>query len=147
MIPKHKYYGIRPWTRHGLVLMIAGLAYVGIGITYAFGKPGPSRTAALDIALRWMSLESWGFIFMLVGVLAVLSSRWPPFSRTWGYTVLTGMAAAWSAFYTAGILLSDSRASHLSGAFVWGLLAFMWWAISGLLNPDKTEEEEWIQLP
>lgn len=147
MFPKHKYYGLRPWSRHGVVLIVSGLAYIGTGLSYTFAPNSASRVKSLDVAISWMPLEYWGWVFVFVGALAVVSSRWPPVSRIWGYTLLTGMSAAWAAFYATGIFVGGSKVPHLSGAFIWGLLAFMWWAISGLLNPEDTEEEEWMRLP
>lgn len=127
--------GIRPWQRHSLVLMVAGIIYILIGVTYAFGPPSPTRSIALQFAYHWMDPYGWGIIFIVCGLLAILSSRWPPMSVTWGYTALTSLSAAWGAFYGVGILFGTSPPSNVSGLLSWGLLAFMWWAISGLLNP------------
>ena len=129
------WLGVRIWKRHSLVLLVAGLVYIMIGISYVLADPTPSRAASLKIALRWLELSHWGGIFILSGLLAILSSRWPPFSETWGYTVLTGLSAGWAGFYLVGVLDGAPR-QGLSGVLSWGLIAFMWWAISGLVNPE-----------
>lgn len=131
----HPWKALRPWMRHSLVLMVAGLVYIMVGITAFTAEPTPAREKALQFATQWWSLEVWGAIFIFAGLLACISSRWPPVSETWGYTVLTGLSAGWAAFYGAGVVLGDSPASNLGGVFTWGLMAFMWWAISGLINP------------
>jgi hypothetical protein len=133
--PQHPWRGIRPWTRHSLVLIVAGFMYVAIGVAYILASPSPSREAALVVALQWMDIHHWGFVFMFVGFLAVFSSRWPPISETWGYMALTGLASGWSGFYAMGVILEHSPVANISGAFLWALVAFLWWAISGLLNP------------
>lgn len=130
------FFGVRPWKRHGLVLLVAGLVYVATGLSYILAEATPSRQVALGVALAWAPIAFWGAVFMAAGLLSIISSRWPTFAETWGYMVLTGLSAGWSATYAAGVIFFDSPAANLSGAFLWGLLSFLWWAISGLLNPD-----------
>lgn len=136
-----RWLGLRKWKRHSLVLAVAGTVYVLVGVSYIVAEPTPSRESALRLAIAWMPLSIWGVVWIVVGLLAFLSARWPPTSETWGYTTMTGLAAAWSAFYALGILLG-SPAQNVSGVLVWGLVAFMWWAISGLVNPDRVEVHE-----
>lgn len=131
----HPWRGIRPWKRHSLVLLVAGAVYIAIGGGFIFPEPTPQRLIALQIALDWWSLNVWGYIFVFAGILSIISSRWPPVSEKWGYAVLTGLSSGWGAFYAAGVIFGDSSVSNLNGALSWGLLGFMWWAISGLTNP------------
>lgn len=135
MIHFPAWLGLRPWRRHSLVLLVTGLVYVFIGFAYVYTDPRRSRDVALQIALDWWSLDVWGWIFVFSGLLAILSSRWPPFSETWGYFVLTGLSAGWSGFYVTGVIFGDSPVGNLTGGLTWGLVAFLWWAISGLVNP------------
>lgn len=135
---RKNFYGVRPWRRHSLILLVAGMVYVSIGLTYIFAVPTPGRKVALSIALAWFPIEYWGSIFVIVGFLAIFSSRWPPVAETWGYAVLSGLSAGWGATYLAGIAFKHSPTSNLSIALLWCLLAFLWIAISGLVNPDKT---------
>lgn len=130
----------RPWQRHSLVLMISGLAYVMIGLTYILiTELSAARSESLVVALNMFPLDVWGMIFVLSGGLACLSSRWPSFSETWGYMVLTGLSSAWSAMYLTTYILTDAPYRNLISSLIWALAAFMWWAISGLLNPDGRE--------
>lgn len=135
---RKNFLGIRPWRRHGFILLVAGITYVAIGVTYIFAKPTEARRVALSIALAWFPIEYWGSIFVIVGFLAIFSSRWPPVAETWGYAILSGLSAGWSATYVAGIVFSNSPISNLTIALIWGLLAFLWVAISGLVNPERT---------
>ncbi len=132
----HPWLDLRPWKRHSLVLMVAGLIFCLIGISYIITETTPSRQQALYVALKWFPMEVWGGVFIFAGLLAILSSRWPPVSKTWGYMVLTGLSAGWAAFYFMGVIIDRSPPANLSGTLSWGLIGFMWWAISGLLNPN-----------
>lgn len=136
----YRWLALRPWMRHSLVLAVAGTVYVLVGASYIIATPNSSRESALRLALDWMPLPAWGAVWIVVGLLAILSSRWPPASETWGYTTMTGLAAGWSAFYAFGITLG-SDLQNVSGVLVWGLVAFMWWAISGLVNPGSVIQD------
>lgn len=131
-------WGLRTWKRHDLILLVAGLIYVLVGASYVLAETTETRFSALRVLLSLAPLEFWGCVFIVAGVLSIISSKWPPFAETWGYTVLTGVSSGWSAAYLTGIIFSGSPWSNINGALLWGLLGFMWWAISGLRNPDKT---------
>jgi hypothetical protein len=131
----HPWRGIRRFERHGLVLFVAGTVYVLIGIAYLVSDPLPSRKEQLHYALNILDYNHWGYVFIGIGLLAILSSRWPPASETWGYQALTGQSVAWAGFYIAGILFHGAPWSGITGALLWGIIGFMWWAVSGLVNP------------
>lgn len=131
------WLGIRPWRRHSLVLLVAGLAYVAIGLSLILTELTPPRAQALEVALKRMPIDVWGCVWIAAGILCVISSRWPPIVETWGYMVLTGLSAGWSATYGLGVIFAHSPASNWSSAITWALMAFLWWAISGLINPDR----------
>lgn len=128
---------MRPWTRHSMVLLVAGLVYVGVGLSLISNELTPGRAHSLAVALQIFPVEFWGWVWVLCGLMAVISSRWPAMAETWGYVVLTGLSSGWSATYLAGVVVTHSPRSNISSALVWGLVAFLWWAISGLVNPDK----------
>jgi hypothetical protein len=130
------WLSLRDWKRHSLVLAVAGTVYICTGVTYMTTEPTNSRLSALRVAIDWMPLSAWGIVFMLVGALAILSSRWPPASETWGYTALTSLSIGWAGFYLCAIPLGAPAGQNFTGALAWGLLGFLWWAISGLVNPD-----------
>lgn len=135
---KKHLWGFRPFKRHSLVLMIAGFGYILTGLSYITADMTEARHAALIIALNWFPIQFWGSVFVLVGLMSMLSSRWPTISASWGYMLLTALSAGWSATFVAGVILRDSPSTNLTGALQWGLLAFLWWAIPGFVNPDKT---------
>lgn len=131
------FWGIRPWTRHAFILIIAGFCYVAIGFAYILVPISEERQKALEVVLQYMPLSYWGFVFILAGLLTVLSSRWPPISKAWGYVTLTGVSAGWGASYFVGVLFGNAPTFNISIGLVWMLVAFMWWGISGLVNPDQ----------
>lgn len=132
------FWGIRPFKRHSLVLMVGGIFYVSTGVTYAVTPLSEARKQALGIALDYAPMQFWGAIFVMSGLMAFVSSRWPPVSTSWGYMALAGLSAGWAATYAAGVILGDAPSGNLTGTFNWGLLAFLWWALPGFVNPDKT---------
>lgn len=132
------WHGVRPFERHSLVLLVAGMVYILVGGAFFFTPVTPARERSLEFALSVLSMYQWGSVFLLAGLLAIVSSRWPPISETWGYTVLTGLSAGWAACYAPSVWLGDAPNSNYTGMLTWGLMAFMWWAISGLVNPKRT---------
>lgn len=132
---QRRYWGVRPWTRHSLVLLVAGLVYMAIGFTYYQAETSSSRELALSVILEYVEFKTWGIVFMLAGASAAISARYPPVAEKWGYMVLTGLSAGWAAAYAVGILVADSPWFNLTAVLLWSLVSFLWWAISGLLNP------------
>lgn len=135
-VPASKWAGLRPIRVHSVVLTVAGCVYILVGVTYLTGEATPERIRSLIYALMWFNYHDWGWVWIGVGLLSIISSRWPPFSETWGYMVLTGQAMAWALFYGAGVVFADTPTSNLNGVLVWGLLGFMWIMVSKLVNPQ-----------
>lgn len=136
-----QWWGLRPWKRHSLILTVGGFLYVLIGFLYVNSPPNANRETSLKVILQIAPIQVWGAIFTISGILSMISSRWPPFSETWGYMVLTGMSSGWATTYLMGVLFFHSPSTNLSQVLVWGILAFMWWGISGLANPDTRAVE------
>lgn len=134
-VVERRWLGLRPFQQHSHVLVVAGFTYVAIGCSYVFTEPPPSRRQALTVATDWWDLHYWGYVFIFVGVLAFVSSRWPPISRSWGYVALTSLSAGWAAFYLMGIIVHHTPLTNISSVLMWGLIAYLWRGISGLRNP------------
>lgn len=132
----YRWFELRPFQRHSLVLAVAGILYIGLGAAYAFSPANPQRNEALQLALVVAPLPAWAGVWVLIGLLAILSARWPPASKTWGYSALTGMAACWSGFFFAGLIFGAPATSNVAGGIIFATFAFAWWAIAGLVNPD-----------
>lgn len=136
---KHEYEqfrGLRPWERHSQVVAGAGAVYVAYGVNLLFIPASDSRVRGLELGISWMSLHHWGLVWAAVGILGLVSTRWPPASETWGYSTLAALAAVWAAFYALGMIFLDTPINGIAGMLVWGLVAYLWWGISGLRNPE-----------
>jgi hypothetical protein len=138
---KRRFVGVRPWTRHSLVLLIAGLVYVVVGVVYIQTPIGGPTWQALTVARSWMTLDHWGYLWIVVGLLAIISSKWPPVAEKWGYMALTALAAAWGSFYILGVIFGHTTVGGLATGLLWWLVAFMWWAISGLVSPEEIKKQ------
>lgn len=132
----HPWIGLRPWQRHSLVLAVAGFVYTVFGILLALVPRNPTQRLNLRMALELFPVSVWSGIWITVGLLSLASTRWPPSSKTWGYTALTGLAVAWGSMYLLGVIFLHAPFTTLSGTLVWWLVGFLWWGISGLVNPD-----------
>lgn len=132
----HPWRAVRPWKRHGFALLAGGTLYIVLGIAYITVPLTPESTQGLHIALEWFDINVWGVVFIITGCLAIVSSRWPPISETWGYTVLTALSAGWSATFLIGIWFFDAPNVNWRGVITYGILGFLWWVISGLQNPE-----------
>lgn len=127
---------LRTWKRHDLILSVAGCMYVMIGVAFVLAEPSHTRDVALAIILRIAPFPFWGWVFIGVGAVSIISSKWPPSAETWGYVVLTGFSTGWGSAYLMGILFAGAPWVNINGFLIWGMLGFLWWAISGLVNPD-----------
>lgn len=130
---------LRPWNRHSTVLVGAGFCYIFIGIAYLFIVPGGPRHRALEIAIYVAPLWVHSVVFILIGLASVVSARWPVMSEKWGYTALTALSSGWAAVYFLGMIIGDAPTTNLTAGATWGLVAFLWWGVSGLVDPDDVK--------
>lgn len=136
MSPHKELWKLRPWSRHGRILTIGGVIYIMIGSSYMVQRPSSNRDIALQAVIKIAPLQVWGSIFVLAGLLSIISSRWPPKVEMWGYVVLTGISLMWGTAYLTGVTLANSPAANIGGALLWSLLGLLWWSIAGLRNPE-----------
>lgn len=128
--------GLRPWRRHSLVLAVGGGVYFLIGLAYLLTPMTPTRAQALRVPLAFADVQVWALLWMLFGALAFASTRWPPASETWGYTAMSSISALWACFALAGTLFG-APITNIASVLVWALFGFLWWAVSGLRNPEE----------
>lgn len=138
---KHPLWGFRPWKRHSTILAVVGFLFVLVGVQYMLTGSTPGRDRALAPLLQVAPIQVWASLFILAGLLAMLSAKWPPLVETWGYMVLTGLSAGWSATYLLGVLFFHAPITGIGQTIIWASLAFMWWAVSGLPNPERPNGE------
>lgn len=130
----------RHWTRHSLVLIVAGLIYVGIGYAFIVSPGYVGKDPSLKSALRVFSLDGWGVVYICTGALAMISAFSPIGKKAWGYMILTGLSSAWAVLYAMSVIFGDAPGITLLSGLIWFLLAFIWWAVSGLLSPEHVKK-------
>lgn len=133
-----RWWGLRPWKRHSTILAVAGFLYALAGFQYIVTGPSPLRDAYLAVLLQFAPVQFWGGVFVMSGLLAIISSKWPRITETWGYMVLTGLSSGWAATYLTGVIFFHAPKTGIGQSIIWGCLGFMWWGVSGLLNPDRS---------
>lgn len=136
-----RWSATKPWDRHGLILAVAGSAYIFIGVLFATSPETRLGQASLNV----LPGNIWYFGFVIAGIISATSSRWPNRPRTLGYSALTGWTAACGGLYLfTGF--ADNSTSFIAMGIVWGVLAFLWWAISGLISPPN-ERGRYARVP
>lgn len=130
----------RRWTRHSLVLVGAGLVYVGIGVAFILSPGYVGKDPSLKSALRLLSLDGWGTVYILIGALAVAAAFLPSEKKIWGYMVLTALSSGWAFLYVMSTFVNNAPKITLLSGLLWLLLAFIWWAVSGLISPEHVEK-------
>lgn len=128
------------WTRHSLVLIVAGLIYIGIGYAFVVSPGYVGKDPSLKSALRLLTLDQWGFVYIGTGVLATISAFSPIGKKTWGYMILTAISSAWALLYVISVITGGAPKITLLSSLIWLLLAFIWWAVSGLLSPEHVKK-------
>lgn len=136
-VKSSRWWGLRPWKRHSTALLVVGIIYIFIGYQYIVSPFTNGREVALRVILQFAPIDFWGGLFIFAGLLAIVSTRWPPIAETWGYVVVTGLSTAWAATYLTGIWFFQSPAQNYSQVFLWGVLSFMWMVFAGFPNPER----------
>lgn len=132
------WLALRPWNRHSLVIATLSTLYLLLGTVWLSTPVTESRRTQLALLLHWSdgSMTPWALIWILIGCLGLLSTRWPPGYDRWGYIVLGMHSTGWGFVALAGpVLYGTPWGIGLAGALVWGAFAFLIWAISGLTAP------------
>lgn len=137
-VKEPRWWGLRPWKRHSTILTVVGLLFVLSGVQYIVMKPTKAREETLRALTQFLPVQFWGGLFVLAGLCAIISSRWPPLAEAWGYMVLTGLSSGWAATYLTGIIFFHAPVVNISQVIIWSAFGFMWWAIAGLPNPERS---------
>lgn len=130
------WYSFKPWNRHSLILLTTGVIYVVIGIMFFLQPATKLREENLKFALIIMLYPGWAIGFIVVGVFTMITSCWPSMPKSLGYRTLTGWTAAWAAFHIFGGAATGNIV-YIASGFAWGMIAFLWWAVIGLVAPPK----------
>jgi hypothetical protein len=129
----------RNWTRHSIVLGVSGLIYAGIGFSFIYAPGYVGKDPSLWMALKYLTLSQWGLIYLGVGFLATFAGTFPIGKKTWGYMALTSLSSVWAFCYVLSVVFGGAPKRTVLSALVWSLVAFLWWAVSGLLSPEHVK--------
>ena len=136
---KPNWRTIKPWDRHAMTLTVAGVIYFAVGVTMNIKEPSDARSEILKMALDIMPYSAWGAGFGTVGIFTVISSRWPAIPKSLGYSLLTGWSVLWAGFNLVGGI-STGTGSYIANGFVWCMIAFLWWDVSGFVSLPKVRK-------
>jgi hypothetical protein len=128
---------LRPWQEHSLVVTLAGSIYLAYGVftfLHQTGERADQLRAVID--LTGGHFWPWAALWVTVGALAIVSSRWPVWSKLWGYAVMQCLATLWALAYFTGVLFLGVPSAGLGGGIVWGIVVVLWYAIARLANPS-----------
>lgn len=142
IFPLSKWNHFKPWDRHGLILMVVGVVYILIGVSYF-----NTNTARMgEITINFLPGNTIYLGFTVVGAISMISARWPNKPRILGYTVLSAWTTTTASIYIYGGLELDNTALFVTG-LTWALMAFLWWAISGLVSPPSERANRGVPSP
>lgn len=135
---RHTWLALRPWNQHSLVLTTLGFLYSTLGLVWAFTPSPSTRAESLVVLLHFTdgSMVPLGLAWVAVGLLAVLSARWPPSRTRWGYMALGMLTSFWGAMAVAGWVSYGTRwYVALSSAVIYTAFTVLIVGISGLTAP------------
>lgn len=135
---------LRPWRVHSQVVSVAGACWIVIGVLWATSALTPDIRRSLAFPIELLDFVpglnpgyAIGAGWVLSGLAAVLSARWPAWDETWGYQALAAWAVIWGMFYFTSWAFWGAPARGLRQTIIFGLFAFFVWSISRLVNPDE----------
>ena len=141
-LPERRWNQFKQWDRHSLILTVVGVSYVLIGCGLILSPTGRLNESKVNVLP-----DDWWYVgFMVVGAISIISSRWPNKPRTLGYAILTGWTAATAGLYILSGILDDLNGLITQGV-TWALIAFLWWAISGLICPPTERGRYGVPSP
>lgn len=123
-----------------MVLVMAGLIYVGLGYSFITAPGYVGKDPSLHSALRLLSMDGWGIVYMACGALAAISAFSPIGKKAWGYMILTANSSVWAFLYILSVFTGGAPKLTFLSSLIWLLLAFIWWAVSGLLSPEHIQK-------
>lgn len=130
---------LRQLGRRGAIL----LSYGTVWALYGCGQiisPQPDQRG-LSLATNWMSLHTWGWIWITAGLIAAVSA-WLPQGVDWpGFLVLPLIVLPWMLSYLASWLQGDFPRGWVAAA-VWAVIAVPVIVVAGWREPPRPKRFE-----
>jgi di/tricarboxylate transporter len=125
--------------RRGAILLCYGVVWAIIG----YGQitaPAPDLRG-LRLLLQMMPLYAWGWIWVVSGLIAIVSAWLPP-EKDWpGFLALPLMVLPWTVSYLLAWILGDYPRGWLA-AVVWGAIAAPVLVVAGWREPPRPKRVE-----
>lgn len=122
--------------RRGAFLIAFGVAYGGLGYSYAFVEPTAGRAAALAYITNHLSIHWLGIPWLVVAVVALGSAFVREPSDRFGYSGLSFLPVIWGGLYVIAWRLGDSPGGWVSG-ILYAAIAAAPLIVSGMVNPPS----------
>lgn len=89
--------------RRGGVLIVYGLLFVFLGFGYTGSRPTPNVVEALVVAERLAPLQFWGLLWMIAGLLCIVSAvAWDSEPGALGFIAAELPPLGWGTWYLLG---------------------------------------------
>ncbi|MFD4547308.1 hypothetical protein [Streptomyces sp. NPDC058466] len=125
--------------RRGAILLCYGAVWSIIG----YGQitaPAPDLRG-LRLLLQMMPLYAWGWIWVVSGLIAIVSAWLPP-EKDWpGFLALPLMVLPWTVSYLLAWILGDYPRGWLASV-VWGAIAAPVLVVAGWREPPRPKRVE-----
>jgi uncharacterized membrane protein len=117
--------------KRGEVLVLLGFIFILTGFGFVkHPELNPAAKAQLHTALQIAPIQFWGVMFIISGLVAMISSRWPPGQSVWGYGTLAIVSIWWTSMYVTGWLYLGVTGAY-RGALSWATTSLIILIISG----------------
>ena len=109
--------------RRGICLVLIGLVFFFQGLGNFLARNDFITIPRDGVTYRTFRLATeiapfgwWGIAFMIAGIIAIISSQWPPGKDVWGWAALTFMSTVWSGVYISGWIFYGANRAWVGGA-------------------------------
>ncbi|WP_406170390.1 hypothetical protein OIE52_39460 [Streptomyces canus] len=125
--------------RRGAIL----LSYGTVWALYGYGQliSPPAAQPGLTLALQMLSITVWGWLWIVTGVLAVVSAFVPQGVDWFGFVALVLIVLPWTLSYLVSWLQGDFPRGWVAAA-VWGAIAVPVIVVAGWREAPRPKRVE-----
>lgn len=125
--------------RRGAILLSYGVVWAIIGYGQ-ITSPAPDLRG-LRLLLQMMPLDAWGWIWVVSGLVAIVSA-WLPQGKDWpGFLALPLMVLPWMVSYLLAWIIGDFPRGWVA-TVVWGAIAAPVLVVAGWREPPRPKRLE-----
>ena len=125
--------------RRGAILLCYGIVWAIIGYGQ-ITSPAPDLRG-LRLLLQMMPLDAWGWLWVISGLIAIVSA-WLPQGKDWpGFLALPLMVLPWAVSYLLAWIIGDFPRGWVA-TVVWGAIAAPVLVVAGWREPPRPKRLE-----